>query len=48
MGPAQANAARRWRLPGMVYRVFITSDGRHLLTHNSNGTVYVLRLAPRR
>ena len=26
--------------------VAVVRDGRHILTHNSNGTIYVLRLAP--
>jgi WD40 repeat protein len=43
---ATSAAARRWRLPGIVDRVFMTADARHLLMHNSNGTVYVVRLAP--
>jgi hypothetical protein len=25
---------------------FYSHDGRHLITHNPNGTVYVLRLTP--
>jgi serine/threonine protein kinase/WD40 repeat protein len=29
---------------GIVSRVAFTPDGRHLVTHNGNGTVYVLRL----
>jgi hypothetical protein len=29
-----------------VYQLALTADGRYLFTANSNGTVYVLRLAP--
>jgi WD40 repeat protein len=32
------------RLPGAVYHLALTEDGRYLFTANSNGTVYVLRL----
>jgi hypothetical protein len=31
---------------GIVWDVAFTPDGRHLVTGNGNGTVYVLRLAP--
>ncbi|MGH7126956.1 MAG: hypothetical protein ACREJB_00585 [Planctomycetaceae bacterium] len=30
---------------GVVQQAFYTPDGRHLVTVNGNGTVYVLRLA---
>jgi WD40 repeat protein len=33
-----------WTFPGLVGWVEFADDGRHLFTHNSNGTVYVLRL----
>jgi hypothetical protein len=33
-----------WDAPGDVYWVAFTSDGRHLITHNANQTVYVFRL----
>jgi hypothetical protein len=28
---------------GMIYQVVFTPDGRHLVTVNGNGTIYVLR-----
>ena len=35
----------RWKdAPGIVRWVEFADDGRHLFTHNANGTVYVLRL----
>jgi WD40 repeat protein len=34
-----------WRPPVPVPQVLLASDGRHLLTANGNGTVYVIRLA---
>ena len=35
----------RWKdAPGVVSWVEFADDGRHLFTHNANGTVYVLRL----
>jgi WD40 repeat protein len=38
---------QRWscKLPGAARRVAFAADGRHLLTLNGNGTIYVLRLA---
>jgi hypothetical protein len=36
---------RQWQLPGVVYAVAYAADGRHLVTLNGNGTLYVLRLA---
>lgn len=33
---------------GLIRRVYWSSDSRHLLTHNGNGTVYVLKVAERR
>jgi WD40 repeat protein len=35
-----------WRLPGAVSSLAFTPDGQHVLTGNSNGTVYVLRMPP--
>ena len=35
---------REWQLPGTVRRVEFAEDGRHLITANGNGTLYVLRL----
>jgi WD40 repeat protein len=35
-----------WRPAVAVAQVELASDGRHLLTANANGTVYVVRLAP--
>jgi WD40 repeat protein len=37
---------REWQLPGQINFVTYAPDGRHLLTINSNGTGYILRLAP--
>lgn len=34
-----------WFLPGAVTAVAYSADGRHLISGNGNGTVYVLRLA---
>jgi WD40 repeat protein len=44
--PASGRKLREWRLPGPVRWARFATDGRHLLTANGNGTVYVLRLAP--
>ena len=38
---------REWTFPGKVHRVLFAPDGRHLVTANTNGTLYVLRLRPR-
>jgi WD40 repeat protein len=35
---------REIRFPGAVNKVVYTDDGRHLVTANANGTIYVLRL----
>jgi WD40 repeat protein/serine/threonine protein kinase len=35
---------RRWLLPGRAQAIAFASDGRHVVTANDNGTVYVLRL----
>jgi WD40 repeat protein len=34
----------RWQFPWPVFRARFTADGRHILTLNGDGTVYVLRL----
>jgi WD40 repeat protein len=34
-----------WQLPGSVSGLAAASDGKHLATANSNGTVYILRLS---
>jgi WD40 repeat protein len=34
-----------WWLPGGIHGIATSSDGRHLVTANANGTVYILRLA---
>src|SRR5262249_41694381 len=36
---------RAWSYPGRVAAMAFTPEGRHLLTANTNSTVYVLRLA---
>ena len=33
-------------LPGSVRAAVVASDGRHVITANTNGTVYVFRLSP--
>jgi WD40 repeat protein len=43
---ANRKKPRTWTLPGPVLSVAFSSDGRHLVTGNGNGTVFVLRLAP--
>ncbi|MBM4072316.1 MAG: hypothetical protein FJ271_25820 [Planctomycetes bacterium] len=35
-----------WQLPGQSLSLSMSNDARHLILGNSNGTVYVLRLAP--
>jgi hypothetical protein len=35
---------RKWQLPGLISQVAVARDGRHLITYNGNGTIYVLRL----
>jgi WD40 repeat protein len=37
--------SREWTLPGAVTSLSFAPDGRHLITGNANGTLYVLRLA---
>lgn len=39
------NKISEWPLPGPVHSGAFTVDGRHLVTGNGNGTVYILRLA---
>jgi hypothetical protein len=34
----------RWKLPGLVNKALFADDNRHLFLHNSNATIYVLRL----
>jgi WD40 repeat protein len=36
---------RDWEMPGAVADLCFGPDGRHLITANGNGTIYVLRLA---
>jgi WD40 repeat protein len=43
---ADRKALRTIEMPGPVERVVFAADGRHLLTENHNGTIYVLRLWP--
>lgn len=38
---------REWRFPGRIEQLVLAADGRHLLTLNSNRTIYVLRLTAR-
>ena len=35
-----------WQFPGVINRIALSADRRYLFTSNSNGTVYVIRLAP--
>jgi WD40 repeat protein len=35
----------QWRFPGPVHHLVFAADGKHLLSANGNGTVYILRLA---
>jgi hypothetical protein len=37
---------RNLGLPGPLNAATLAADGRHLITANANGTVYILRLAP--
>lgn len=41
---ATGRKLREWKLPGPVRWAAFAPDGRHLITVNGNGTVYVLRL----
>jgi WD40 repeat protein len=43
---ATGEKRREWQLPGWIYSVAFAADGRHLVTGNSNGTIYVFRLSP--
>jgi WD40 repeat protein/serine/threonine protein kinase len=42
--PATGDELRQWTLPGSVREAVFSSDSRHLITANGNGTAYVLRL----
>jgi WD40 repeat protein len=44
--PATGQKRREWQLPGMIREACFAPDGRHVITSNGNGTVYILRLAP--
>jgi WD40 repeat protein len=37
-------ALKRWKMPGAVHSLLVTPDGKHLVTGNADGTVFVLRL----
>jgi WD40 repeat protein len=41
---AEGNRVTGWKFPGGVCSLALTPDGRHLLTGNADGTVFVLRL----
>jgi WD40 repeat protein/serine/threonine protein kinase/tetratricopeptide (TPR) repeat protein len=41
---ATGSRLREWKFPGWVNMVAFAADGRHLLTANGNGTIYILRL----
>ena len=41
---ASGRKLRSWPVPGVVENLQFSADGRHLLTANYNGTIYVLRL----
>ncbi len=43
--PRTPNERDGIQLPGPGDYAGVTADGRHVVTHNNNGTVYVLRLA---
>lgn len=42
---AQERLLHDWQLPGAVGAICFAADGRHLITNNGNGTLYVLRLS---
>jgi WD40 repeat protein len=42
---ARKRKIHEWHLPGVVTRVAVAPDGRHVATVNSNGTVFLLRAA---
>jgi WD40 repeat protein len=37
---------RKWIFPGAISGLIAAPDGRHIITQNTNGTIYVLRLSP--
>jgi WD40 repeat protein len=41
---AEGQRVTGWKFPGGVSSLAITSDGKHLLTGNADGTIFVLRL----
>jgi WD40 repeat protein len=43
---ATGDVRQTWQLPGWIVRPFFHPDGKHLLTLNGNGTIYVLRPTP--
>lgn len=43
---ATGEKLRQWQFAGRVLSVLFAPDGRHVITGNGNGTVYVLRLGP--
>jgi hypothetical protein len=43
---ASGKELRNWRLPVGVLAVAFSPDGRHVITSNSNTTLYILRLQP--
>jgi WD40 repeat protein/tRNA A-37 threonylcarbamoyl transferase component Bud32 len=43
---ASGQRLRDWRLAGESSDVVFAADGRHLITGNANGTLYVIRLGP--
>lgn len=42
---AAGKKIRAWQMPGPIYGIAFSDDGRHLATANANGTAYILRLA---
>jgi len=42
---AAQGPVHEWKLPGVISQIFVPRDGRHIITYNANGTIYVLRLA---
>jgi serine/threonine protein kinase/WD40 repeat protein len=43
---ATGELRQSWQLPGWIIRPFFHPDGKHVLSLNGNGTIYVLRLPP--
>ena len=41
---ATGEKRQEWQLPGWIYSVAFAADGRHLVTGNGNGTIYVFRV----